>query len=125
MHPQVPLASVPRGCWLNLSLPLGELVPALFRGAGGGGGAGGAGGAAGAGGGGSSSVFRSLDALQLAGGCQLRRICTLREAPQRMECGPDGVGSGGAACTRAMVRNLVWEAGWGFGELPCPEPVRS
>ncbi|GFR48952.1 hypothetical protein Agub_g10966 [Astrephomene gubernaculifera] len=104
LHCQVPFTSLPRDVWLNLVLPLPELAVALFRSSPGsnsggtapGGAAGGAGGTAAGGGGstaggtagsaaagaGASSWYRSLDCLQLAGSCRLRRICTLRDPPQ-------------------------------------------
>ncbi|KXZ42223.1 hypothetical protein GPECTOR_179g246 [Gonium pectorale] len=92
LHCQVPFAAVPRELWLNLVLPLADLAAVLFRpggpGGGGGGGGGGGTGAAG-GGGGAATAFRSLDSLQLAGTCRLRRIATLRDMPQMLD-GPDG-----------------------------------
>lgn len=58
---QIPFAAVARDAWLNLTLPLAELVPLFFRG----------------------TPFRSLDALTLSmgGGARLRRAFTLRDAP--------------------------------------------
>jgi hypothetical protein len=55
---QVPLMSVLRGTWLNLSLPLAELTQMMFNGA----------------------VHRSIETVSISGTARIRRIATMRDS---------------------------------------------
>ena len=58
LHCQVPLRDLPRDEWVNVLLPLAELVPACF---------------------GSASVgFKAVESIAIRGTCKLRKIFTLR-----------------------------------------------
>ncbi|GIM07055.1 hypothetical protein Vretimale_11292 [Volvox reticuliferus] len=118
LHCQVPFTCLPRECWLNLVLPVAELAVVLFKGGGGGAAAAApgsnatalAGAAAGGGsfspsGGPAAAVntsYRTLDSLQVAGTCRLRRICTLREAPQPSESQDAGTATAAAASAKPL-----------------------
>ncbi|GIL53022.1 hypothetical protein Vafri_8735, partial [Volvox africanus] len=120
LHCQVPFTCLPRESWLNLVLPIAELAAVLFKGGAGGAAAGSNSSAlAGAASGGGSfspsgaataalnASYRTLDSLQVAGTCRLRRICTLREAPQP----PESTDAGTAAASAASTKPLEFPVG--------------
>ena len=57
LHCQVPLRDAPRDEWVNVLLPLDELVPACFPG---------------------SAGYREIEAIAIRGSCRVRKVFTLR-----------------------------------------------
>ena len=60
LHMKVPLAQLPTGQWMNLCFDLEDLVSGNFKG----------------------STFRLLDAIIIHPSCQIRKIFTMKNAPQ-------------------------------------------
>ena len=73
LHCQVPLRNLPREEWVNLLLPLVELVPVCFAS--------------------ESAAYKSIDSIVVRGECLVRKIFTLRGDTQTQTwCGSDGDG---------------------------------
>jgi len=71
LHCQVPLRNLPRDEWVNLLLPLVELVPVCFSS--------------------ESAAYKSIDSIVVRGECLVRKIFTLRGDTQTTRttwCGP-------------------------------------
>ena len=73
LHCQVPLRNLPREEWVNLLLPLVELVPVCFAS--------------------ERAAYKSIDSIVVRGECLVRKIFTLRGDTQTQTwCGSDGDG---------------------------------